>query len=221
MRFLRPWLLTLMVAAACSQGDSSSTPSGVDANQLLGGAATEDVASLVACPVALPAEGAACNQTEQPTICTLGDQPPFACRRAAASCTNGAWHLEAGSCPESKDIAACSAAYTKLDQQACSKAAQLCHDADVVCVCRGVQVGEGGNVGVSSSDFAWACEQPKTQTSCPLWAPNLRSPCSPEGATCDFSWNNESGHDCNLWRVTCSKGLWQVVPKLTPNPCPV
>jgi hypothetical protein len=171
-RWLAPAALVAGLAAfaVCSNGSGPPAVSGLGTAGTGGGAGPAGtgggVAYVATCPVALPADGAACIEADR--TCSYGTAPRGECRDRA-TCVGGHWAVHAGACAPPSLAADCPAA-APAPQALCTKDQQLCAYPDGrECVCFAGAI----------SKLGWVCDAPRnTGGDCPASAPNAGTPCA-------------------------------------------
>jgi hypothetical protein len=179
-----------LAPVACSPGDGSSGPTSTS---------TSSTAGPSGCPVALPADGAACPK--ESLGCSYGDSPTADCRDEV-TCTSAGWHRLTSQCNGTPD--ACTASVA--EKVACddAKRAACLGAGDVLCVCSTCEGSSGAMCNAVDATWRWACVAPPAAPS-PAALPNDGTACGAEGALCSY------GFPCHGFRgvlAVCEAGAW-------------
>ncbi len=152
------------------------------------------------CPTTLPASGAPCSVSG--LECEYGGNPSVRCNQVA-ECTAGAWTYAAGGACV---VGVCPPTYASAVAQNCTTSGLVCSYAQGTCGC----MFGGGPIRVIDGSIvsAWSCAP--AQTGCPSPRPDIGTPCSQPGDTCDYA-------PCNGGvELSCTGGRWDVEPVACP-----
>jgi hypothetical protein len=193
-------------ASAGSSGTSSGTSSGSSSGTAPSGSSSgaPDAGGGLVCPASAPNPGSACPRVG--FDCEYGTSPNLACNQLAR-CVAAGWSYPLHpTCP----MGTCAGTYDAIQAgSACSPDGLTCAYPKGTCICA---TPSGPVVRLDGGGAQWQC-RPST-LACRSPRPNVGTPCTEEGRTCDYgSCISPPGVV-----LQCRSAVWQEGPS---PPCPL